>query len=124
MMWRTMSFGGDAWSREFTFYVDAGRFFEAPCPCGSVSLSVAHDVLDFAGCPMPKASAPKAPWVLVWSRRRRWSFRKLGRGSELKADDVDDALDWGSWTSEELDAEVSAVFAEGFGLLVKAISGR
>ncbi len=54
--------------------------------------------------------------MLVWESPQDDGHAGLG-GSELRPDDVDDAL-LGGLDVEELDAEVAAVFAEGFDLLV------
>ena len=57
--------------------------------------------------PMPKASAPKAPWVLVWlSPQTIVSAGK--RQPELGADDVDDPL-VAAVDVVERDAELAAV---------------
>ena len=60
--------------------------------------------------PMPKASAPNAPWVRGVRVAADDGHAGLG-GAELGADHVDDAL-LGVLHVEEFDAELGAVFAQ------------
>ena len=60
--------------------------------------------------PMPKASAPNAPCVLVWLSPQTMIVAGLGQ-SQLRADDVDDALPLGA-QRVQLDAEVGAVLLQ------------
>ena len=60
--------------------------------------------------PMPNASAPNAPWVLVWLSPHTMVVPGW-REAQLGADDVDDSLP-GVATIEEPDAELGAVAHE------------
>ena len=63
---------------------------------------------------MPKASAPKAPWVAVWLSPQTIVMPGLG-DAQLRADHVDDALAVGA-EAVQLQAELLAVALQGFDL--------